>query len=93
MALYLISYDIDEKDKSEYEALWAHLRNIGAVKVLYSEWVVKGSSASAIYDGIAPFVKLPDRLLVVGLVYDAMWDKLLITNDAFSQLMLAARAA
>jgi hypothetical protein len=38
MALYLISYDINEKDAFEYEGLWKKLREIGATRILYSEW-------------------------------------------------------
>jgi hypothetical protein len=40
VALYLISYDINEKDAFEYDGLWAKLKSIGATKILYSEWVV-----------------------------------------------------
>lgn len=50
MALYLISYDIGEKDEFEYEFLWKRLKEIGAVRILSSEWalVEKVDKAQAI---------------------------------------------
>jgi hypothetical protein len=47
MALYLISYDISEKDAFEYESLWAKLRDLGAIKILYSEWLISADVGSA----------------------------------------------
>jgi hypothetical protein len=66
MALYLISYDIASKDADEYEALWAHLKKIKAVKILYSEWLTidEANQASAIYNQLTPFFKQADRMLV-----------------------------
>ena len=95
MALYLISYDINEKDKFEYENLWAHLKKIGAMRILYSEWIVKGSSngAVSIYNGMASLVQTKDRLLVLEVAYEAVWDKLMISDDTFKQLMQSARGA
>lgn len=55
MALYLISYDIADKDKLEYGPLWKRLEEIGATKVLYSEWMLPENTdrAEAIYNQIA----------------------------------------
>lgn len=93
MALYLISYDISEKDAAEYQPLWDLLKRMGAIKILYSEWVVIGEvgKSSSIYNQIAPKTKLPDRLLVQELTRDAAWDKLLISDDEFRRLLLNAR--
>ena len=93
MAVYLISYDINEKDAFEYDGLWARLRKLGAVKILYSEWVIKGDvgQASAIYKEIAPLTQSKDRLLVQEITNDATWDKLLITDASFQTLMTNAR--
>jgi CRISPR-associated endonuclease Cas2 len=91
MALYLISYDIDEKDKKEYEPLWALLKQLGAVKILYSEWIIKGgvNDAEKIYDKIMPILKEADRLLVHEVAQNAYWDKLLISDEVFAQLVRA----
>ena len=94
MALYLISYDINEKDAFEYDKLWAHLKEIGAVRILYSEWLVKGSAGSAgsIYDNLAALTQQKDRLLVQEVTSDAAWDKLMISDDAFRKLLRSARS-
>jgi hypothetical protein len=93
MALYLISYDINEKDAFEYEGLWALLKKIGAIKILYSEWAVTGEvgAASDIYKKVAPATQNKDRLLVQELTKDAAWDKLLISDEAFNKLLSTAR--
>jgi hypothetical protein len=93
MALFLISYDIDQKDKQEYEPLWELLRNMGATKILYSEWIVTGNTGDAkdIYDRIMPILKLDDRLLVQEVCRNAGWDKLLIADDAFRTYLEYAR--
>ncbi len=81
MALYLISYDIADKDKEEYEELWAKLRALKATKILYSEWVVirehnpNGNTAHEIYKVLSPLVRKDDRLLVQELAGQAAWDK------------------
>jgi hypothetical protein len=93
MALYLISYDIASYDKDEYPELWAKLRELGAVKILYSEWVLtdEDGQATTIYNEIAPCIKLNDKLLVQEMARDAHWDKLKISDDAFQKLLAYAR--
>ena len=93
MALYLISYDIKSYDKDEYKALWAKLDDLGAVKILFSEWVLVDEVAQAIpiYNEIAPCTVASDRLLVQELTRDARWDKLLIGDAEFRKLLAHAR--
>ena len=93
MALFLISYDINEKDAFEYEGLWKKLRSIGATRILYSEWVVKDEvgQSNPIYNSIAATIQNKDRLIVQELTSDATWDKLLIPDDAFRKLAKSAR--
>jgi hypothetical protein len=78
MALYLVSYDINEKDAFEYDGLWAKLKELGAVRILYSEWAIKADAgkAGAIYGEVAPKTQQKDRLLVQELTSDAVWDQL-----------------
>lgn len=94
MALYLISYDIAEKDKEEYGPLWTKLRALGATKILYSEWVVVDGvgKANDLYKTIAPLTRLSDRLLVQEILKDAVWDKLLISDESFMELLRSARS-
>jgi len=93
MALYLISYDINEKDAFEYEPLWTRLKDIGAVRILYSEWAMieQVAKAGAIYDEIAPLTQKKDRLLVQELTKDAAHDKLLISDAEFDEMLAHAR--
>jgi hypothetical protein len=93
MALYLISYDIGDKDKFEYGPLWAKLRELGATRILYSEWVLASSvgQASAIYWEIAPLTTQADRLIVQEILKDARWDKLLISDDEYNAILDNAR--
>jgi hypothetical protein len=85
MALYLISYDIADKDKAEYQSLWDALGNMEATKILYSEWVVPGDPGTAadIYESLSPLIRESDRLLVQELAANAAWDKLLISDASF----------
>lgn len=93
MALYLVSYDINEKDAFEYDALWDELKSLGAVRILYSEWALESETgqARAIYDAVAPKTQAKDRLLVQEITKDAVWDKLLIPDDTFKRLLSVAR--
>jgi CRISPR/Cas system-associated endoribonuclease Cas2 len=93
MALYLISYDINEKDAFEYDKLWAALREIKAVRILYSEWVAIGDDgkAATIYNRLAPLTQQKDRLLVQELGANAAWDKLMISDDDFRKWLAHAR--
>lgn len=90
MALFLVSYDINHKNESEYPELWALLRKWGATKILFSEWVVAGQAghAAQIYKELSPTIKQNDRLLVQEVGRDCAWDRLLITDDAFRQLVI-----
>ncbi len=93
MALYLISYDINEKDAFEYEGLWQQLRDLGAARILYSEWIINGDAGNArtIYDKVASKTQSKDRLLVQEITNDAVWDKLLISDDTFKTWLAEAR--
>jgi hypothetical protein len=97
MALYLVSYDIAEKDKAEYEDLWAKLKEIKATKILYSEWLVvkdhqsPGNTAKDIFNLLSPLIRKDDRLLVQELGGYAAWDKLLISEEKFKELVNNAR--
>jgi hypothetical protein len=93
MALYLISYDINEKDAFEYDGLWQKLRELGAARILYSEWVINADTAKAraFYDEIAPKTQKKDRLLVQEITDDAVWDQLLISDENFRKWLAFAR--
>lgn len=88
MALYLISYDIAEKDAFEYKGLWACLEELGAVRILYSEWILGTNMAiEDIFNKIAQTIQQKDRLLVQEVGGTAWWDKLLITDERFGSIL------
>jgi hypothetical protein len=62
---YLISYDLRAPGKN-YEPLWKALRELGALRVLESEWVVRRTDTTPM--GLATYVTQfmddNDRLLV-----------------------------
>lgn len=93
MALYLISYDINEKDAFEYDRLWEALRNMKAVKILYSEWlkIADAGEASDIYNRLAPLTQSKDRLLVQELGANSAWDKVMISDENFRKWLEHAR--
>ncbi len=93
MALYLISYDINEKDAYEYDSLYASLKALRATRILYSEWVViaKVGEAGDIYNSLVLNVQAKDKLLVQEILADAYWGKLMISDDAFRTLLNSAR--
>jgi hypothetical protein len=81
MGVYLISYDLD-KPGQDYPRLIKELERLGAVKVLYSEWLFKSnSSAAQIRDHLVRFVDSNDMLLVLGLTGEAAWTKLMVTSQ------------
>ncbi len=93
VALYLISYDIAKDDSFEYDRLWDRLRKLGAVRILYSEWMIKGGpeQAATIYDELAPTTQKKDRLLVIEVTKDAFSDKLMIDDSMFQKILGDAR--
>jgi CRISPR/Cas system-associated endoribonuclease Cas2 len=94
MPLYLVSYDIANKDDSEYRNLWAKLRELKAAKILYSQWVLPGDvgQAASIYHQLARLTQEKDRLLVQELTHDEQWDKLLVNDDVFAKILATARS-
>ena len=91
MALYLISYDITVKDKFEYEPLYAKLKGLDAIRILYSQWVMPSDpdKATHIYNVFKGLIQDKDRLLVQEVTKDASWDKLIIGDEDFRKILRA----
>jgi len=89
MAKYLISYDLD-KPGQDYHRLIKELERLGAVRVLYSQWVFRSTSpAKQIRDWLKSFIDGNDMLLVVALTGEAAWTSLMVSNDTFKQALAA----
>jgi hypothetical protein len=66
------------------------LERLGAVRILYSEWIFRStSSAVEIRDWLQSFIDSNDMLLVVALTGEAAWTGLMISNDTFKQTLAA----
>lgn len=82
----MIVYDLERRGES-YEPLLDALRQLGALHVLYSKWVLRTNSYSApqLRDYLQKFIDAKDLLLVVELTGAAAWTRLFVTNDQFKQ--------
>lgn len=92
MALYLLSYDISEKDH-DYQNLWDFLEGQGAKRVLYSEWAVpwpNDSSALKLINTAITHVMKGDQLFACELFDNTptcAWRGLKITDDEFRKML------
>lgn len=91
MALYLLSYDITEKNH-DYQSLWDWLGQIGAVRILYSEWAVpwdNDSNALALTNAAIEHVMKGDGIFVCEIFENSTcaWRTLRITNAEFRKLL------
>jgi hypothetical protein len=65
MHLFSVSYDLLTPGK-DYNTLYARLRALGAVRVLYSQWMLKRvATAVQLRDDLWQYVDANDRLLVI----------------------------
>lgn len=89
MQAYLVSYDLD-KPGQDYSKLTNELERLGAIRILYSEWIMKNEAdAVAIRDHLRGFIDANDMLLVVALTGEAAWTSLMVSNDRFKQSIAA----
>jgi hypothetical protein len=82
MALYLVSYDIKEKN-DDYQSLWTRLETLKAERILYSEWFVAhpdAGMAKSLADDLLQHITDGDRLLVQEVGADAAWTALRIDD-------------
>lgn len=90
MALYLVSYDIAERN-NDYEPLWAELRGLKAVRILYSEWATPfGGTALALVNLLSRHTMKGDRILACELFNTASplaWNNLEISTKDFQSLL------
>jgi len=89
MKKYLISYDLD-KAGQDYSRLIHELERLGAIKVLYSEWLLRNdASAEVLRNHLRAFIDSNDMLLVVALTGEAAWTGLMVSNDSVIQTLAA----
>jgi hypothetical protein len=89
MKAYLVSYDLD-KPGQDYTDLIGALKKLGAVKPLFSEWVLRSDySAAQLRDYLRQFIDGNDRLLVVCLTGETAWTTLMVSDQEFKQAIAA----
>jgi hypothetical protein len=92
MALYLISYDVTEKNH-DYQSLWDFLDSLGAQRILYSEWAVpwnNDSTALELTNAALKHMMTGDGIFVCELFDNqptCAWRTLRITSDSFCELL------
>lgn len=67
MPLYLVSYDIAQRNEEDYQPLWDLLKKRNAARILYSQWIVVGSGfhpEKELFDAISPLLHDGDGLLI-----------------------------
>jgi CRISPR-associated endonuclease Cas2 len=85
MAVFLISYDLTEPGKN-YPRLSARLTELGAERVLYSEWMISTTWTHVqLRDDLLNFIDATDRIMVLQLTKTAAWRNLLIANEKFKR--------
>jgi hypothetical protein len=80
---YEISYDLNKPETAfDYKRLYKELNELGAKKILYSQWVVHrtGTSAANLRDYLWKFMDGNDRLMVVCL-NSSDWAGMNLMND------------
>jgi hypothetical protein len=92
MALYLISYDVAEGNVEDYRPLWDLMEELGATRILYSQWVVqRHNDAMALYNEVKRVLRKGDGLLVNEVTRTANWEGLRVLDNTFRKLLEDAR--
>lgn len=90
MALYLVSYDIAEKN-GDYQSLWDELDTLGAVRILYSEWATPfNGTGLQLVNLLIKHVEKGDRLFACELFGGqgpVAWRSLRVSDDDFRELL------
>lgn len=77
---YVISYDLN-KPLKDYPKLWAALEQLGAKRILLSQWIVRrtGTNALNLVNHLLQFVDTDDRILIMSMDSgDAAWYRPLV---------------
>jgi hypothetical protein len=88
MALYWISYDLDQPGQ-DYSDLLSKLRELKAKEVTRSDWLLASNSTpKEVREDLDQFLDNNDRIIVAELRENAAWRNLLISDDAVLKLFV-----
>jgi hypothetical protein len=86
---YWVSYDLD-KPGQDYTDLIKAIRTIGGVRILFSDWLIKGSfTAVQLRDHLAQFLDANDRILVAELTGVAAWKNVMVPHETIQTILAA----
>ena len=89
MNRYLIAYDLD-KPGQDYTLLIKRLNEHGATRLQYSLWALRTTwTAPQLRNDLKAYIDGNDMLLVAGLNGETAWTSLMISNEAFKELIAA----
>ena len=92
MALYLISYDVPEQNAADYQPLWNCLEELGATRILWSQWVVMSTNPVALFDMLKALLGSTDGLVVQEITRESFnYQNLRISETEMSLLLKGAR--
>jgi hypothetical protein len=81
LMLHWIAYDLD-KPGQDYTDLIARLKELNAVRILKSDWLLENSaSPEAIRNDLQRFMDSNDRIMVSEVYNNAAWRNLLANGD------------
>ena len=85
MNVYVVSYDLDQPGPQNYDRLIARLQKLGAIRILYSQWLLKfNANAAALESDLINYIDpATDTFLVTALTRDTAWNKLMISDSEF----------
>ena len=84
--LHWISYDLDAPGQ-DYKDLLARLRELGAKRILKSDWLLEHSaSPQAIRNDLQRFMDKNDRIMVSEVYNNAAWSNLLTNGGEVADM-------
>lgn len=90
-SLFSVSYDLN-KPGQMYPAIITRLQQLGAKKVLYSHWMLRGTfTAESLRNDLMKHIDANDRLMVIDTTTGAMaWHNLMVESAEFKKAMSLA---
>lgn len=90
MAKYLISYDLDKPGAKNYARLETRLKELGARRVLFSQWVLDYSAnAASLETDFNGYIDTgTDSFLIVQIgLGNSAWNRLRLSDDEFRKFL------
>ena len=84
MALFVVTYDLRQKDWPDYTKLIDKLKQMSSVKYQESSWFVdQNRTAQQVLETLKPYVHEDDRLMVVEFTKRPAWTKAFLGTKAW----------